>query len=413
MEVKKESWPITSAHGMKEDIDTNPDFQRPAVWTKAQKQLLIDTILRGYDVPKFYWRQTSKSPEKFEVVDGQQRLRAIWEYRDGEYPLAKHADPIDGDEIGGLYYQNLPSRLKRRFDVYNLDVIIVSDTDDDEVRVMFLRLQNGTSLKAQEKRNAMPGQMREFVKATAEHPFFSNCAFANSRFTFDLVAAQMVLIELSGGPCNIKNGNLNKMYEDHREFDPTGAKAKKVKRVLDYLSRAFPGKTPELERYSAVSLYALVSYLLETFSIQGREAEISKWFIDFETHRRGQDHLSEDETMVDPFLLTYREKTSHSTDALDSLQWRHESLLDRLFESVPDILPKDPKRAFTREQRMAIFRRDGMTCQVKLKCDGVKCEWDNWHADHIVPHSKGGQTTVENGRVACPNCNTALGNSCS
>ncbi len=98
----------------------------------------------------------------------------------------------------------------------------------------------------------------------------------------------MVLIELSGGPCNIKNGNLNKMYEDHREFDATGAKARKVKRVLDFLFRAFPEKTPELERYSAVSLYALVSYLLETFSIQGRESEISQWFIDFETTDEGR-----------------------------------------------------------------------------------------------------------------------------
>ncbi len=35
-------------------IDTNPDYQRPAVWTKAQKQLLIDSILRDFDVPKIY-----------------------------------------------------------------------------------------------------------------------------------------------------------------------------------------------------------------------------------------------------------------------------------------------------------------------------------------------------------------------
>ena len=411
MEVNKQAWPIGSAFGRKDRIDTNPDFQRPAVWSRAQKQLLIDTILRGYDIPKFYWRKTGTKPDTYDVGDGQQRLRAIWEFKAGDYRTAKDAEPIDGEPIANLKFDELPDDLTIRFDTYNLDVIVLTDTDEEEVREMFLRLQNGTSLKAQEKRNAMPGQMREFVKTTAEHPFFEQCAFANSRFTFDLVAAQMILIELSGGPCNIKNGNLNKMYEDHREFDAGGPKAKKVKRVLDYLFRAFLEKTPELERYSAVSLYALVSYLLETFSIQGREAELAKWFIDFETHRRGQDHLSEDETMVDPFLLTYREKTSHSTDALDSLQWRHEFLLDRLFESVPNIMPRDPKRAFTREQRMAIYRRDGMTCQVKLKCDGVKCEWDNWHADHITPHSKGGQTTVENGRVACPSCNTALGNS--
>lgn len=410
MEVNKQAWPIGSAFGRKDRIDTNPDFQRPAVWSRAQKQLLIDTILRGYDIPKFYWRKTGTKPDTYDVVDGQQRLRAIWEFKAGEYRTAKDAEPIEGEPIANLKFDELPDDLTIRFDTYNLDVIVLTETDEDEVREMFLRLQNGTSLKAQEKRNAMPGQMREFVKSVAEHPFFERCAFANSRFTFDLVAAQVILIELSGGPCNIKNGNLNKMYEDHKSFDSSGVKAKKVKRVLDYLGRAFPEKTPELERYSVVSLYAVVSYLLELFVVNDREIELANWFIDFETHRRAQDHVSEDDPNIDPYLLTYREKTSHSTDAVDSLKWRHEFLLERLFEAIPNMIQKDSQRAYTREQRMAIFRRDGMNCQVKLKCEGARCEWDNWHADHVLAHSKGGQTTVENARVACPACNLARGN---
>ena len=40
---------LLSVCGHKNRIDTNPDFQRPAVWSLGQKQLLIDTILRGYD----------------------------------------------------------------------------------------------------------------------------------------------------------------------------------------------------------------------------------------------------------------------------------------------------------------------------------------------------------------------------
>jgi hypothetical protein len=76
---------------------------------------------------------------------------------------------------------------------------VVND-DEDEVRDMFLRLQNGTTLKAQEKRNAMTGAMRNFVKAIAEHPFFEICRFTNRRFSFDHIAAQVVLIEIASGP---------------------------------------------------------------------------------------------------------------------------------------------------------------------------------------------------------------------
>lgn len=270
MEISKKPWPILSVCGFRSRIDTNPDFQRPAVWSLGQKQLLIDTVLRGYDIPKLYWRRVSKSPEKYEVVDGQQRLRALFDFHAGEFALARDADDIDGFVVAKRTYADLPEDLRLRFDAYALDVIVLSDTSEDEVREMFLRLQNGTTLKAQEKRNAMPGKMRSFVKDLAQHPFFTRCAFANTRFTHDLVAAQMIAIELNGGPCHVRSSNLDAMYASEHDFDVSGPKARKVRRVLEYLAQAFTEKTPELERFSVVSLYALVSHCLESYAIQGR-----------------------------------------------------------------------------------------------------------------------------------------------
>lgn len=235
MKMSKKPWPLVTVFGIRDRIDTNPDFQRPPVWSRPQKQLLIDTALRGYDIPKLYWRQTSSKPDKYDVVDGQQRLRAIWEFFSGEYKLPRDSDPVDGSSVAGLGYQDLPDELRMAFETYAIDVIVLDDTDEDEVREMFLRLQNGTSLKAQEKRNAMPGQMRDFVKNLSTHRFFESVAFANSRFAHDHVAAQMIAIELEGGPCNIKNNNLNKMYEAQRNFDPRSDKAQKVRRTLDFL----------------------------------------------------------------------------------------------------------------------------------------------------------------------------------
>jgi hypothetical protein len=176
---------------------------------------------------------------------------------------------------------------------------------------------------------------------------------------------------------------------------------------LEYLAQAFTEKTPELERYSVVSLYALVSHCLEKYAMQGRHDALRKWFIQFETARAAQDQLSVDK--ADPELLAYKERTSHSTDAQDSIHWRHDLLLRKFFEAVPDIEPKDEQRLFSHEQRLAIFRRDNCLCQLRLRCDGVKCEWDAWEADHKVAWSQGGKTTVENGQVACPTCNAAKG----
>jgi hypothetical protein len=407
MEISKKPWPILSVCGFKARIDTNPDFQRPAVWSNGQKQLLIDTILRGYDIPKLYWRKISKTPEKYEVVDGQQRLRTIFEFHAGEFTLATDADDIDGVAVAKMAYADLPEDLRLLFDNYALDVIVLSDTSEDEVREMFLRLQNGTSLKAQEKRNAMPGKMRGFIKDLAQHVFFTRCAFTNSRFTYDLVAAQFTAIEINGGPCHVRNSNLTGMYEAQQDFDTNGPKARKIRRVLEFLSQAFTEKTPELERYSVISLYALVSHCLEKYAFSGRQDDLRAWFIKFETTRADQDGLPADQ--ADPELLAYRERTSHSTDAQDSIQWRHDFLLRKFFEAVPDIEPKDSQRLFSHEQRLAIFRRDQGHCQLRIKCVGVKCEWDAWEADHIAPWTQGGKTTVANGQVACPACNSAKG----
>ena len=63
---------IATIYSWKEKIDTNPDYQRPPAWTKKQQQLLIDSILREYDIPKMYWRKVSG--DEYEVIDGQQRL---------------------------------------------------------------------------------------------------------------------------------------------------------------------------------------------------------------------------------------------------------------------------------------------------------------------------------------------------
>lgn len=410
MKTNKKAMPlatVSATKGIRLRVDANPDFQRPAVWSLAQKQLLVDSILREYDVPKMYWRKLSINPDKFDVVDGQQRLRAIWSFVDGDFALPNNAEMIDGMATAGCRYDTLPDDLRIRFDTYTLDVVVLEDTDEDEVREMFLRLQNGTSLKAQEKRNAMPGKMREFVKQLTLHPFFTRVGFANSRFTHDHVAAQMVCLEVAGGPINVKDGDLNRLYKSSLDFDLTGKTAKAVQRTLNLMSEVFPDKTPELERFNAVALYCVFAELQGSYAIATVKDQLRDWFLDFESRRRAQEQL--DSEAAEPEWVSYKEKISHSTDAQESIRYRLDFLLRDLLARFPQLPLKDNQRDFTPQQKLAIFRRDQQVCQVRLKCDGVKVVWDDWHCDHKVPWSKGGPTTVENGQVACPDCNLAKG----
>lgn len=392
----------------KPKINIRPDYQRGAVWSKPQKQLLIDSALRDLDIPKIYLREVQNGEYEEEVVDGQQRLLAIWNYYDNEFRLNKDADEVNGQIISGKKFEELDEDTKDKFEAYELSVVILRDASDDDVEEMFLRLQNGTTLSAAEKRNAMPGQMKCFVRELAQHRFFQDCGFSNHRFAFDHVAAQMVLPELKGMICNVKNADLVKMYNANQNFDKNSQQAKKVIRTLNFLHKAFPEKTPELKKFNAISMYLLSIYLLENFAVNDRAREIGDWFIEFEQWRKEDDKRPIDER--DNEMCSYLEKTSHSTDAQDSLEYRRKILLTKLHKAIPNLRPLDTHRSFSEEQRIAIFRRDKGICQLKLKCEGRKCEWDNWHADHRVPWSTGGETTVENGQVACPECNLSKNN---
>jgi hypothetical protein len=105
----------------------------------------------------------------------------------------------------------------------------------------------------------------------------------------------MSLIELIGKPTNVKNADLNKIYEREESFDASGPKARKIRRTLDDLLTAFPNKTPDLERYSVISLYAIVSHLLERYVVQNMHHQLASWFIAFEAYRRNQHALSVDQ----------------------------------------------------------------------------------------------------------------------
>ena len=414
MKLSKERYPVSVLKEMQDNVDVRPEYQRPLVWSLKQKRLLIDSILRGYDIPKMYWhRQPDGAEHEFHVVDGQQRLTTIWEFCNGGFSLGKDGDDIDGMTTARLAYSGFKADLKKRFHLYSFDVVIVEEAvqnqDDDEVREMFLRLQNGTTLKAQEKRNAMTGNMRAFVKGMAQHPFFESCKFSNTRFTYDHIAAQMTCLELAGEPVSLRDSDLNRMYAAQSDFDPKGKVAKKVRRVLEYLTRAFPDHTRELERYNAVTLYSLVSSLIENYAHQGTEEMLADWFIAFEAERRAD--MEKDEDNRDLQLVEYQRLTSYSTDAEESLAKRLEHMERRFFLAAPNIELVDPTRIFSDAQRLAIYRRDGAKCQLRIKCDGSeKLKWDHWHADHKKPHSLAGKTTVENGLVACPACNFAKSN---
>ena len=134
-------------------LELNPEFQRGSVWTPAARTFLIDTILRQLPVPKVYLRtridvSTKKSVR--EVVDGQQRLRAILDFADNKFSLSKRAS-----EYAGKKYSDLTEQEQEAFLSYPLAVDQLVNASVDDVLEVFARLNSYTvSLNGPEKRHA-------------------------------------------------------------------------------------------------------------------------------------------------------------------------------------------------------------------------------------------------------------------
>lgn len=77
-------WPIVQLTDS--DLNLTPSYQRGDVWTTADRQALIESVLRGIPLPSIILREVSASDPQ-EVVDGKQRLTALLRFV-GSHPVA-------------------------------------------------------------------------------------------------------------------------------------------------------------------------------------------------------------------------------------------------------------------------------------------------------------------------------------
>lgn len=317
MECSLLTWPLVSVYHQKSRINPTPEYQRFAVWSRRQQKLLIDSIMQGFDIPKLYLRALDDgSPFKYEAVDGQQRLRAVWEYFDNDYALDGKTSP----DLAGKFYDDLSEDERMRLEHYQFNLVVIKSAQDADIREMFCRLQNGKPLNSAEKRNAMVSGGRDFCVTLANHDLFKRVGFSNKRMEHHQVAAQTLAIEIASGPTNVQNSSLGRLYEQNKNFDVNGDVARHMLRVYDFLAKTFPEKTPELKRGYVVSLYLLGARLLRAgVGDAPRLAPLFRAFaLDFDVRRRTESDNVE--------MIKFGERLSSAADSEESIKFRDEVL---------------------------------------------------------------------------------------
>src|SRR4051794_16794821 len=74
----------------------NRRYQRKLVWSVEEKQRLIDSLLRDLPVPLFLVAELATGTEQaYELIDGMQRLNAIFAFIENEYAVADEYFDLD------------------------------------------------------------------------------------------------------------------------------------------------------------------------------------------------------------------------------------------------------------------------------------------------------------------------------
>ena len=277
METKHESWSIRELIRKIESIEY-PEFQRePTVWKLDKKQRLIDSIMRGFDISAIYLAEKDKG---YDCIDGRQRLNALTafmglnkESEDNEFFLRITNEIFDdGDrfeDIQDKRYEHFPPERAKQFEDFKMNVVLIKDVDDedDELNLLFLRLQIASVLNGGEKLHAMRGSMRDAIFGDlVKLPYFQGIRIQNRRYAKEQIAAQIVANvfsrEKKGEFRRVRFSDLQEFMKEYSGELLTEDKAilERIRGNLAFISSLFGKKLAEIRnRALAVTVYQVVA----------------------------------------------------------------------------------------------------------------------------------------------------------
>jgi len=280
-----------------------PEYQRePTVWDLPKKRMLIDSILRNYDIASIYLHR--RDDGGLDCIDGRQRINAIasflgmndgqdgfTERRDNAF-VFRSSDELFGTDVSilrkydGMTWNEMQDdpKLRTAFLDYEINVIEMTKLDrEEDVNLMFLRLQLGSPLNAGEKLNAMRGDMKEFVFGElAAHEYFDYLKIPKRRYSKQLTAAQIALNYFRKREkdeyARARFLDLQEFFKEHGKMNTKQKKiASDLKEVLTAAKKAV--SEAELVMHNRALGITMV-FIVNTLKEQGKSADLKK-FMEF------------------------------------------------------------------------------------------------------------------------------------
>jgi hypothetical protein len=197
----------------------------------------------------------------YSVVDGQQRLRAVFEFLDNRIRLPKP----EGTEGRGRRYRDLTKSERDRLLNYDFSIVELYGYTESDIRDIFVRMNKyGVKLSPQELRHARErGAFKRHVEQVGEWSYWKDRRVFTSqqlkRMRQVEFAAELIIL-LAEGPQD-KKTSVDLYYKKYeRDFPDAARLSGRLRQFLEWIATAVPNF--ETSRYRrAIELYSLVGAL--------------------------------------------------------------------------------------------------------------------------------------------------------
>jgi len=406
-----------------------PLWQRQLVWSDVEMGLLCLSILRGYPIGQMIlWK---KGDEVRVPIDGRQRLTAIKRFFEGHISLPdlRHVEM----ELRGMKYALqegddpallLPMELRDDFDDYEPAILEYTDINEDTAKDIFVKLQGGKSLTKTEVRAALPGLVTDFVsdltipptlvseddledeEAPGRHDFFSEIQIPNRRKAHRNIC-DILLHEFLYTGQDKHWSSLESLYLDKAQT----LTETEMTRFRTSLSQFHRDVQIEKDGKRMVHPGLRSAFLILTYYRVWRSLKklaLPKTFRFVET--AGEFEETRQINKDDPPYVNFNAALSNAGYAQNRCAQRHRILMNFMLDRLPTAEPRDPRRGFTDDQKVAIWNRADGRCEWEegeSRCEREFPEFRAADADHIEKWVEGGRTSLENGRLLCSAHNRA------
>lgn len=416
-------------------LRVNHEYQRGLRWSAMQKQMFLDSIFRDYSIPAFYFHETKTSAASmsntfYDIVDGQQRIDAIYTYSESAFALV---DPAETSRSrfpsfvkdkpcpwASKRYDELSDELKDKLKSTKVVAYMLETDDEDEVRDLFIRLQGGTALTPQDKRDSWPGRFTEFILRVGGKsevpkwfglPLFKDLVKGSESRRRQLAAQAYMLfhsVRREREFCDIKSPNIDEFYHQNVGFDESSSDAKRFEEICQRLHGALDGK-PKIVGHHLLHSVLLYDWMKDEYA-KGWESNFAARLHEFERRCKEASDATKNgsPSEFDHYWPLYAQWTRTQTDMGGTIQQRHVFFTTEMLLLLrPTRL--DSSRGFSDAERQAVFFRDRQKCQhCAMHGDEHIVEWPSAEIHHVIPHSEGGRTTIENGALMHRDCHPKL-----